>query len=110
MPFRAILETLLATHAPAVRAAIFCDHEGEKVAAEPGDLDPYDVDVLGASMALPAQQMKKGTRARFVVDSGVVWVIVVDLGCYLVVSCAPGQDLACRQDFPGVAEALVAHM
>ena len=110
MPFRAILETLLATHSPAVRAAIFCDSEGEKVAAEPGDLDPYEVDVLGASMALPAMNMKNGTRARVVFHDQVVWIIVVDLGCYLVVSCAPGQDLACRHDFPGVAEALVAHM
>jgi hypothetical protein len=109
VPFRAILETLLATHSPNVRAAIFCDHEGERVAAA-GDRDAFELDVLGASMALAAGQMKRGTRARVAVGDEVVWIIVVDLGCYLVVACAPGQDLACRHDFPAVAEALVAHM
>lgn len=110
MPFRAILETLVATHSPAVRAAIFCDSEGERVAAVTGDLDSFDLDVLGASLALPASQMRQGTRARFVVDDQVVWVLVVDLGCYLVVSCLPGLDLVCRRDFPTVADALVAQL
>lgn len=110
VPFRAILETLLHTHAPAVRAAIFCDHEGEKVAAEPGDLEPFDVDILGASLAQAAQRMRLGTRTRILLGDYAIWVVVVDLGCYLVVVCAPGQDLACRRDLSGIAEALVAHM
>jgi hypothetical protein len=110
VPFRAILETLLHSHAPAVRAAIFCDHEGEKVAAAPGSLTPFDVDILGASLAQAAQRMRPGTQARILLGDFAIWVVVVDLGCYLVVICAPGQDLACRRDLTRIAEALVAHM
>ncbi len=110
MPFAEILHTLVVTHAPAVRAAIFCDHEGEKVASENGRLAAFDVDVMGASMALAAGRMVRGTRARVAFQGAVVWIIVVDLGCYLCVVCEPGRDLGCRRDFHGVAEALVAHM
>ena len=110
MPFAEILHALVVSHAPAVRAAIFCDHEGEKVASENGKLAAFDVDVMGASMALAAGRMVRGTRARVTFGGVVVWVVVVDLGCYLCVVCDPGRDLACLRDLPRVAEALVAHM
>ena len=110
MPFTEILHTLVVSQAPAVRAAIFCDHEGEKVASENGHLTAFDVDVLGASLALAAGQMQRGAQLRVVFGNQVVWLIVVDLGCYLCVVCAPGQDFSCRHVFPRVAEALITHM
>jgi hypothetical protein len=111
MPFRAILQTLVETHAPMVRGAIFCDHEGERVdaCAGPG-LDPYDLDLLGATCAQPALLLRAGARARVVVGDEVVWVVVVEEGYYLVVLCGERTDHACRQVLPGVAEALLAHM
>ena len=110
VPFTSILDTLVATHQPAVRAAIFCDHEGEKVASSNGALLPFDVDVVGASLALAANRMHAGSRARVIAGDLVVWMLVVDLGCYLVVWCTPGQDLRCRGAFPAVAQALLAEM
>ncbi len=108
MPFTAILETLVAAHAPAVRAAIFCDHQGEKVASCNGRLLPFDVDVVGASLAHAAGYLQAGSRMRVIVGELAVWILVVDLGCYLVVWCVPGLDLRCQSTFPGVAAALLA--
>ncbi|MDP2344479.1 MAG: hypothetical protein Q8O67_26225 [Deltaproteobacteria bacterium] len=110
MSFKPILEALVAANAPAVRAAIFCDHEGEKVASCNGNQVAFDVDVVGASMALAAMHMKSGSRLRLVAGDLVVWMLVVDLGCYLVVWCQAGLDLGCREQFPSVAKALLAEL
>lgn len=110
MAFQEILETLVDAHAPAVRAAIFCDSEGEKVAAAPGQRDAFDVDVLGATFAQAAARLLPGSRLRTVVADATVWLVVVEYGCYLVVDCAPGGDAGCRSDLTLVAEALSAHM
>ena len=110
MPFTAILDALVHAHLPAVQAAIFCDSEGEKVASSNGERLPFDVDIVGASMALGASILKPGSRARVEFGDLVVWMLVVDLGYYLVVWCTPGLDLRCRRAFPPVAAALLAEM
>ncbi len=110
MPFREILDVLVSSHAPAVEAAVFCDSDGERVDACIGALDPFEVDVIGASMANTARSLSPGQRLRITTDKRVHWLVVVDDGCYLVVCCKQGHDLACQAVFPGVAEALVAYM
>jgi hypothetical protein len=110
VPFREILQTLVDSHSPAVRAAIFCDHEGERVEASAFDVDTFDLDVAGATFAATAQTMAPGQRLRVVVGDEVFWIVVVELGCYLVVWCRRGYDAGCRASFPTIAEALVAYM
>ena len=111
MPFRMILETLVETHAPLVRAAIFCDEEGERVDtfALPG-IDAYDVDLLGASFAPVALAVPPGSCLRVVHPDRVYWLATVESGCYLVVLCAPVGDGAVRGDLPRAVAALAAHM
>jgi hypothetical protein len=110
VPFREILQTLVDSHSPAVRGAIFCDHEGERVDASTWDVDAFELDIAGATFAATAQTMVAGQRLRVVVGEQVFWIVVVELGCYLVVWCRRGQDASCRAAFPTIAEALVAYM
>lgn len=110
MPFTSILQRFVSSHGPAVQAAIFCDSEGEKVAAAAGALEPFDVDVVGATLAQAAQRLRCGSCTRVVTAELVVWMVVVDLGYYLVVWCAPGLDLKCRADVGALAAALVGEM
>ncbi len=110
MPFRMILDTLVAAHQPAMRAAIFCDHEGERVDASCGDMQTFDVDVIGASMAVAAAQMPRLGRLRVVVGDDAYWVMTVDLGYYLVIICRRGHDLQCTSEFQSVADALMTYM
>lgn len=98
------------SHAPAVRAAIFCDHEGERVDSAVGDVEPFDLDIAGATFAATAQTMIPGQRLRVVVGDSAYWILVVDLGYYLVVWCRVGKDASCRGAFPGTARALVTYM
>jgi len=110
VPFREILQTLVDSHSPAVRAAIFCDHEGERVDASAYDVDAFELDIAGATFAATAQTMSAGQRLRVVVGDEVFWIVVVDLGCYLVVWCRKGHDGSCRASFPTIAEALATYM
>lgn len=105
-----ILQTLVETHAPTVRGAILCDHEGERIEAYSADMSRFDLDVAGASFATPTFGLEDGTRLRLIVDDTVYWILMVSQGCYLVVCCRRGEDLACRADFAGVAEALTAYI
>ncbi len=109
MPFRAILETLVATH-PGVRGAVFCDHEGERIDACCGDLTAFELDVVGASFAAMVERLPKAAQLRLVLETDCYWIVVVDEGCYLVVVCRRGQDFACKADLPSVAGALATYM
>ena len=110
MPFRAILETLVVTHAPGVRGAVFCDHEGERIDACCGELTAFDLDVIGASFAAVAESLHPRQHLRMVMDEDIFWIVMVEEGCYLVVCCRRGQDFACKADLPSIASALVAYM
>jgi hypothetical protein len=109
MPFRAILDTLVDAHAPAVRGAVFCDHEGERIDACCGDLTPFELDVVGASFAAAVEQLNTGTQLRLVAEDA-YWIVVVAEGCYLVVVCRRGHDHACKADLPSISSALAAYM
>ena len=110
MPFRAILETLVHSNSPAVRGAIFCDYEGERVDACCGNVDPFVMDVTGATCAATAAAMLRGQRLRVVMGDDVLWIVMVDQGYYLVVFCRPGFDLSCKAVFPSIADALATYM
>ena len=43
--------------------AIFCDFEGESIAMAAGDLDPFDVRVIGAHQALVVDRLQRIARA-----------------------------------------------
>ena len=111
MPFRSILETLLAEHEPAVRGAIFCDDEGERVDSCAGTgSDDDELALLGASIATVAPMIPAGACVRVARSSSVVWVATVESGCFLVVLCARGRDGALLADLPRAVAALAAHM
>lgn len=50
------LSAIRHSHPNAV-AAVFCDDEGERIVASCGELDPFDVDIWGASLAVPAKHL-----------------------------------------------------
>jgi hypothetical protein len=112
VPFRAILETLVLNHAPRVRAAVFCDEEGERVEQfAASGLDPYDVDLAGASFAPIASSVPMGACLRVAHSDRVHWIAGVSSGCYLVVVCAShGCDGAVRRDLSRTVAALASHM
>ena len=90
MPFRSILKTLATSQASLVRGVVFCDELGERVERWTDDdtLDLYELDIAGASFAPIVAQLLPhgvGSRMRVVVDSGVVWLIALPSGYYLVV-------------------------
>ena len=97
-------------HAPGVRAAIFCDAEGERIDAACGAMTAFDVDVIGASFAALVQDLRCGEILRAVHDDATFWLIVVEQGCYLIVVCHRGLDFACKADLPSIARALTAYM
>lgn len=111
MPFHAILSTLIETHRPAARAAIFCDDEGERVDSfalpEIGD---FDVALLGAAYAPVARSVPAGSCLRVVHMDKAVWVATVEGGYYLVVLCDLVRDGGVRLDLPRAVAALAAHM
>lgn len=111
VPFRAILETLLAEHEPIVRGAIFCDDEGERVDSYTGPgCSAEDLDLLGASMATVAPLVPQGACLRTLLADGCVWLATVEGGCFLVVLCDPTRDGIVRADLPRAVAALAAHM
>jgi hypothetical protein len=111
LEFTAILSTLVETHAPMVRAAIFCDDEGERVGSFAIDgVDAFELDLLGAAYAPVAARMEPGTCMRVAHLERVVWVATVEGGCYMVVECVPGVDGVLRTELPRAVAALAAHM
>jgi len=108
VPFQVVLAQVTAQ--PGVRAAVFCDGEGERVAAANGELGAYEVDVLGAAFAAIAGQVSDGQALRARLADSVLWVAPVQLGYYVVVACAPGADHRARRALDGVAAALRAGM
>jgi hypothetical protein len=108
MPFQAVLAQVAAQRG--VRAAVFCDGDGERVAAAAGDLGSFEVDVLGATFAAIAVQIGEGQALRVRLAESVVWVAPVQLGYYVVVACFPGADHRARLALEGVAAALRAGM
>ncbi len=111
LPFRAILATLVETHAPALCAAIFCDEEGERVDSFALDgVDPYDLDLMGAACAAVAPSIPEGCAVRVLFDGRAVWIATVDSGYYLLCLAARSRDGAVRFDIPRAAAALAAHM
>lgn len=111
MPFHAILSTLIETHAPVTKAAIFCDDEGERVGSHalPGIVD-FDVALLGAAYAAIARDVPANSCLRVVHRDRTVWLATVESGYYLVVLCDPVRDGAVRLDLPRAVAALAAHM
>jgi hypothetical protein len=111
VPFQAILSTLIETHRPAARAAIFCDDEGERVdsCALP-DIDSFDVALLGAAYAPVARSVPPGSCMRVLHPDRTVWVATVEGGYYLVVLCDLVHDGGVRLDLPRAVAALAAHM
>lgn len=111
MPFQAILSTLVETHAPVSRAAIFCDDQGERVGSFALDgVDAFDVDLLGAAFAPIAFAMPAGACLRVLHLDRVVWLATVEGGYYLVVLCARGADGVMKPDITRAVAALAAHM
>jgi hypothetical protein len=115
VPFREILSTLIAEHAPTARAAIFCDDDGEKVDAYALEgIDSFDVDLMGAAYARVAATVPLGSCVRVAHPEKTVWLAPIDCGYYLVVLCAVpsarGVDGAMRADLPRAVAALAAHM
>lgn len=111
VPFRAILETLLAEHEPVVRGAIFCDDDGERVDSYAGPgCSVEDLDLLGASMATVAPLVPQGACLRTMLADRCVWLATVEGGCFLVVLCEPTRDGIVRADLPRAVAALAAHM
>ncbi len=111
MPFQAILLTLIETHRPAARAAIFCDDQGERVDsfALP-DIAQFDVALLGAAYAPVARSVPPGSCMRVLHPDRTVWVATVAGGYYLVVLCDLVRDGGVRLDLPRAVAALAAHM
>jgi hypothetical protein len=111
VPFQAILSTLIETHQPAARAAIFCDDEGERVDsfALP-EIEQFDIALLGAAYAPVARSVPPGSCLRVVHPEKTVWVATVEGGYYLVVLCDPLRDGGVRLDLPRAVAALAAHM
>lgn len=101
----------MAEHEPAVRGAIFCDDEGERVASYAADgRDDDKLALLGASMATIAPMVPDGSCLRSALPDTVVWFANVASGCFLVVLCAPARDGAVRRDLTRTVAALAAHM
>ena len=111
MPFHSILSTLIETHRPTARAAIFCDDEGERVDsfALP-DIAAFDVALLGAALAPVARSVPPGSCMRILQLDRTVWVATVEGGYYLVVLCDVVKDGGVRLDLPRAVAALAAHM
>lgn len=117
MPFRAILGGFSAHHEEVVRGVIFCDEEGERVesfVSDPG-LDPFDLDIAGASFAslVPfIAGQDPNTLVRVMFDGNVTWVRLLKDGYYVLVltSGGTGCDHAITQTIDALADGLVAHM
>lgn len=82
---------------------IFCDEEGERVAAvsAEAEVDPFDLDLRGAAFASLLAQLRAGEwcagplrhlRLRCALADEVVWVQGLKEGYYLVVVCARAWD------------------
>ncbi len=108
VPFRPILEHLVDAHPQAIRAAILCDHEGERVDAVSVDVPVFDVDVAGASFAIAAHQVGPGPRLCVVCGDAAFWVIALELDCYIVVWCRRGQERRCEHAVSDAVAALAA--
>lgn len=117
MPFAPILDELLARAAPWGRAAVFCDGEGERVAARFADgaaRDAFALDVAGASAAWIARATGRGFGAatlRVVGETGSVHVRPMTDGYYVVLlagRAAPPTPLAAALDV--CVRDLTAHM
>lgn len=114
MPFRAVLEGLIAS-APISRGAVFCDFEGERVEAVIADpeLDPYELDLAGASYAGAVEQLssREGAQLRVLHERGVVWVQPVRDGYYVVLLLRRGGVDGClRAPLRAAGDALRALM
>jgi hypothetical protein len=115
MPFSAILQAVVAKH-PQVRGIVFCDDEGEKVEASIGDpdLDPFDLDVAGASLAPLAIRFAHKVpvrRLRAKTKQGNLWMQTIMDGYYLVVMAHPDpRDPHLEDSLVDAAEAIRAHM
>lgn len=110
MPFRAALVSLVAK-APSVRGAVFCDFEGERVESVLSDptLDPFDLDLVGASYAHVVEQLGPETDAqlRVVHPHGVVWVQPVAEGYYILLLARPSaRDLMLQAPLRELGRAL----
>ncbi len=94
MAFQSLLDQALLEPDLALHAAIFCDPDGERVAAAAGTMAAFDVDVLGASLAVAASRCEPGHRMRVRLGDHAVWLVPVDLGYYAVVIGTPGREFA----------------
>lgn len=115
MPFRSILGGFAVKH-PHVRAVVFCDEEGERVESVVVDatVDPYDLDVLGASLAPLAPTLARQgseTCVRIVRAADVVWIRSVSDRYYVVAwTRRTFADLRVGDGLDDVAHALRVHM
>jgi len=115
VPFRSILGGFAAQH-PHVLAVVFCDEEGERVESIVVDtaVDPYELDVLGASLAPLAPTLARQgseTCVRVLRARDVIWVRSVS-DRYYVVAWARRASVDARigAGLDDVAHALRAHM
>lgn len=88
MPIQAVLADLVAQAPDAIRGAVFCDYEGERVDSVINDptLDAFELDLTGASYATLLDQLRitEDAQLRVVHPSDVTWVQVVAEGYYVV--------------------------
>lgn len=122
MTFRTILQRLLLQTETPVRLAIFCDEEGERVAAVRGDpaLSLFDIDLVGASYASVAllcgadgsgPSDLSDLRVRIVYPDRITWLWGVASGYYLVVeSSSDGRANKIQPLLDDICVALRAEM
>ena len=117
MPFRAMLNGFAARHKSVVRGVIFCDEEGERVEGLVCDpaLDPFDLDIAGASYATLIPLMaEQGTSSlvRITFVDGVTWLQLLQDGYYVLVLTTKhyGTENEIALTIGDLAEGIIEHM
>jgi hypothetical protein len=70
-------------------AAIFCDRDGEHIAVAAGNVQRYELEVIGAALAPTAAALPEGQQLRIRVGARLWWLAVVGEGTYVVALTTP---------------------
>jgi hypothetical protein len=110
VPFRSLLAGFVDEGRGGIRAAVFCDREGERVAAAGAGMDSDDVDIFGASFAAVAASVHGCSRLRVRMGDELVWILPVDAGYFVVVACASHRAPSVRPRLDALVQGLRAGM